>query len=125
MSQSFDIIIVGTGPAGASAAIELAATGNLSVALVDKARLPRPKACGGIFPLRMGDEFGGLSGLPIEVQYQSFGFTNRGEMETSQKGKVVGVDRAAFDNALVERALSRSTGSVTLVEEFHADQLQI
>ncbi|MEM7781568.1 MAG: geranylgeranyl reductase family protein [Pseudomonadota bacterium] len=125
MPQSFDVVIVGTGPAGASAAIELARSGNMSVALVDRAALPRPKACGGIFPLRMGEQIGGLKGLPIEVQYQSFGFTNRGEMETSQRGKVIGVNRATFDNALVERAVTQSSGSVTLIEAFQVDHLQI
>lgn len=125
MPRSFDVVIVGTGPAGASAANELAKAGGLSVALVDKAELPRPKACGGIFPKRMGASIGGLSGLPIEVQYSSFGFTNRGEMETSQKGKVIGVNRAAFDHALVQRAVSKTPGSVTLIEAFQVDQLEI
>lgn len=125
MSRSFDVVIVGTGPAGAAAANQLAEAGAISVALVDKAELPRPKACGGIFPQRMGERIGGLSGLPIEVQYQSFGFTNRGGNETSQQGKVIGVDRAAFDHALTQRALAKMHGSVTLVERFQVDQLDI
>lgn len=125
MARSFDVVIVGAGPAGASAANVLAELQGISVALVDKAALPRPKACGGIFPQRMGARIGGLSGLPLEVQYQSFGFTNRGEDARSQQGKVIGVDRAAFDHALVRRAVSKGQGSVTLVEAFHVDALDI
>lgn len=44
----FDIIVMGAGPAGAAAA-HVAAKQGLSVALVDKARFPRDKLCGGGF----------------------------------------------------------------------------
>lgn len=44
-ANHFDVIIVGAGPAGSSAAIRLANTG-LSVALLDKAVFPRDKTCG-------------------------------------------------------------------------------
>jgi geranylgeranyl reductase family protein len=125
MARSFDVVIVGTGPAGASAANALAEAQGISVALVDKAELPRPKACGGIFPQRMGARIGGLPGLPVEVEYPSFGFTNRGEDATLQKGKVIGVNRAAFDHALTRRAVAQGQGSVTLVEAFQVDQLDV
>ena len=42
----WDAIVVGAGPAGAMAARELARTG-ISVLLVDRARFPRYKVCGG------------------------------------------------------------------------------
>ena len=45
-SHSFDIAVVGGGPAGSSAAISLAQTG-MEVVLVEKYSLPRYKACGG------------------------------------------------------------------------------
>ena len=125
MVRSFDVVIVGTGPAGASAANALAEARGISVALVDKAILPRPKACGGIFPQRMGARTGGLPGLPVEVQYSSFGFTNRGEDTTFQHGKVIGVDRATFDHARARRAVSNGHGSVTLVEGFQVVDLDI
>src|SRR5438067_7180481 len=44
--QRFDVLVVGAGPAGATAAYRLA-TGAASVLLVDKARFPRDKPCGG------------------------------------------------------------------------------
>jgi menaquinone-9 beta-reductase len=45
--QSYDAVVVGSGPAGSIAALELARSGA-SVALVDKARFPRDKACGDV-----------------------------------------------------------------------------
>lgn len=48
---SFDVIVVGAGPAGSTAARELAASGA-RVLIVDRAEFPRYKACGGGVPLR-------------------------------------------------------------------------
>lgn len=47
MSSRFDVIVVGGGPAGSVAAFVLARDGA-RVALIDKARFPRDKACGDI-----------------------------------------------------------------------------
>jgi geranylgeranyl reductase family protein len=44
-SRDAQVLIVGAGPAGASAAIELARAGR-TVLLIDKARFPRDKCCG-------------------------------------------------------------------------------
>jgi geranylgeranyl reductase family protein len=45
-NASYDVVVVGAGPAGSSAAFELARNG-LNVALVEKASMPRYKTCGG------------------------------------------------------------------------------
>lgn len=45
MSRRFDVLVIGGGPAGSIAAFVLA-KGGARVALVDKARFPRDKACG-------------------------------------------------------------------------------
>lgn len=50
----FDAIVVGAGPAGSSAARELAAAGA-RVLVLDRAEFPRYKACGGGIPLRTQD----------------------------------------------------------------------
>jgi geranylgeranyl reductase family protein len=47
----FDAVVVGAGPAGSTAAYRLA-RGGASVLLVDKARFPRDKPCGGGLTLR-------------------------------------------------------------------------
>ncbi len=48
---TYDAIVVGAGPAGSTAARELAASGA-RVLIVDRADFPRYKACGGGIPLR-------------------------------------------------------------------------
>ncbi len=50
--QHFDAVIVGAGPAGSTAARELARAGA-RVCLLDRARFPRPKACGGALSPRV------------------------------------------------------------------------
>lgn len=49
MVNSFDIAILGAGPAGSSAALTLKQSG-LKVALLDKAQFPRHKTCGDAIP---------------------------------------------------------------------------
>ena len=44
MAQSYDVLVIGAGPAGSTAA-KLAADAGLSTLLVDKARFPRHKTC--------------------------------------------------------------------------------
>jgi len=48
----FDVVVLGAGPAGSTAARELA-QGGARVCLLDKARFPRPKACGGALSPRV------------------------------------------------------------------------
>lgn len=43
----FDVVIVGAGPAGSTAAYHLAESGSLDVLVVDRSSFPRHKACGG------------------------------------------------------------------------------
>jgi len=45
-TRSFDVAVIGAGPAGANAALT-AARGGASVVLVERAKLPRYKTCGG------------------------------------------------------------------------------
>ena len=60
MSQHFDVVVVGAGPAGACAAYQCAVQG-LSTLVVEKKPLPRYKTCGGGVPLTV------QSGLPALV----------------------------------------------------------
>ena len=63
MPQMFDLIIVGSGPAGSACAATAAAAG-LSVALLDKSAFPREKLCGG-----------GVTGRSIRYLDEIFGVT--------------------------------------------------
>ena len=66
----YDAVVVGAGPAGSSAAAVLAGAG-LRVALVDKARFPRDKLCGGLLSERcigaIRASFGPQCAAPIEI----------------------------------------------------------
>jgi geranylgeranyl reductase family protein len=55
-TDSFDIVILGGGPAGAAAAVTARARGR-RVLLIDKARFPRDKLCGGLFTGRSLAEY--------------------------------------------------------------------
>lgn len=46
MKTNWDVIVAGAGPAGAMAAMRLAAAG-VDVLVLDRARFPRDKPCGG------------------------------------------------------------------------------
>ncbi|AOT70483.1 NAD(P)/FAD-dependent oxidoreductase [Geosporobacter ferrireducens] len=49
--ESYDVIVVGAGPAGATAARKLAMSG-CRVLLIDQADFPRDKHCGGLIPVK-------------------------------------------------------------------------
>ncbi len=70
MSKSYDVIIVGAGPAGSAAAYFLA-KGGLRVALLDKFDFPRDKTCGdGLTPraVKVLDEMGILPQVQARAQ---------------------------------------------------------
>ena len=50
MSADYDLIVVGAGPAGGTAALQAAKAG-MRVALIERHRLPRHKTCGGGVPM--------------------------------------------------------------------------
>src|SRR5437764_4215472 len=60
MSSPCDVIIVGAGPAGATAARTLALAGA-RVRMLDRARFPRNKPCGGAISMRALRRFPYLS----------------------------------------------------------------
>lgn len=55
--KHYDVIVVGTGPAGNAAAFELARAGK-TVALLEKQTLPRHKTCGGGMPMVVSQVLG-------------------------------------------------------------------
>lgn len=113
----YDAVVVGGSVAGSIAARELARKG-LAVALVEKARFPRPKACGeGLLPhgvaalAEMGLE---VSGVPVKgIRYVSpSGVTAEADFP---KGHGLVVRRERFDARLCGEAAA--TRGVTLFAE--------
>jgi flavin-dependent dehydrogenase len=129
MMSDFDAIIVGGGPAGASAAIHLAASGA-RVLLAERERFPREKLCGEFISpeclehfARLGvldrmEDGGGArvsetvfyapSGRSVAVPSAWFGGAH------GARGDALGLSRAEMDERLLERA--REAG-VEVLEE--------
>jgi geranylgeranyl reductase family protein len=59
--ERFDVVVAGAGPAGSTAAYHLA-TGGASVLLLDRARFPRDKPCGGGVTVRAAHQ------LPFSIE---------------------------------------------------------
>ncbi|QKW10580.1 geranylgeranyl reductase family protein [Streptomyces sp. NA04227] len=104
--ETWDVVVVGAGPAGASAAYAAAVAGR-SVLLLEKASLPRYKTCGGgiIGPSR--DALPPGFELPLRDRVHAVTFSLDGKFARTRRSKqmLFGlVDRREFDHALVEHA---------------------
>ncbi len=128
----FDAIVVGAGPAGATAALAMAAK-DRHVALIDAAKHPRPRVCAGwlgscVVPLlgEIGVKLKDLDAVPINnVAFFNADFTKTATPKfPSTPGYLI--DRAGFDEKLVRAAESAgvsfhdamSIGQIRLGEEF-------
>ena len=115
----FDVVVIGGGPAGATAAESLARAGH-SVALLDRAG--RIKPCGGAIPPRLVRDFA-IAPDMIVARIASAEMIAPSEKRVSMpidNGYVGMVDREHFDEWLRERAAeagaTRLTGRFTAIE---------
>ena len=101
--QAFDVVVVGGGPSGATAANELAKAGR-SVLLLDKAG--RIKPCGGAIPPRLIRDFAIPEHLICaQIQRRRMVAPSHREVDMPIDGGYVGmVNREEFDEFLRERA---------------------
>jgi len=102
----WDVVVVGAGPAGASAAYAAAVAGR-RVLLLEKAELPRYKTCGGgiIGPSR--DSLPPGFELPFRDRVHAVTFSNNGRFTRTRRSKqmLFGlINRPEFDQQLVEHA---------------------
>jgi geranylgeranyl reductase family protein len=113
----YNAIVVGAGPGGACAAYELGRAG-LRTLLIEKAKLPRHKTCGG------GVTFKAAQALPFDISpvvertISAINFSWRLARPVtlhSPTPLVYMVRRSRFDHYLTEQAVS--TGNVTLIDE--------
>jgi geranylgeranyl reductase len=119
MTETFDAVVIGGGPAGATAANDLAKRGR-SVLLLDRAG--RVKPCGGAIPPRLIKDFEIPDALLVaKIRSARMVSPASREVDMPIDGGFVGmVDRADFDEWLRARAghagATRRTGSFDRVE---------
>jgi geranylgeranyl reductase family protein len=106
-SPVWDVVVVGGGPAGASAAYAAAVAGR-KVLLLEKAELPRYKTCGGgiIGPSR--DSLPPGFDLPLRDRVHAVTFSLNGRLARTRRSRqmLFGlVNRAELDQGLVEHAV--------------------
>ncbi|MET8680273.1 geranylgeranyl reductase family protein [Streptomyces sp. NPDC004647] len=121
----WDVVVVGAGPAGASAAYAAAVAGR-RVLLLEKAELPRYKTCGGgiIGPSR--DALPPGFELPLRTRVNAVTFSLDGRLSRTRRSKhtLFGlINRPEFDQGLVTSAQDagarlRTGVSVSRVEQY-------
>lgn len=118
---TYDVIIVGAGPAGCASAIELANL-NASLAervlLIDKANFPRPKLCAGGLSIDTDSQ---LRALDVELDVRATPVHNThfllptGRLIFTHQDQFRVVRRTDFDHALLQAAQAR--GVITHQDE--------
>src|SRR5262244_95726 len=120
------VLIVGAGPAGASAAVALAQAGVKDILLVDRDHFPRDKTCGsGLSPaaLQLAEHLGigaDLRARANPIQWVRFVMPGSEEIVLPAHGAAAILLRKEFDQLLVSRAQALG---VRVQEGFRAVEL--
>lgn len=119
-AEHYDAVVVGSGPAGSAAALALA-RGGARVALVDKARFPRDKACGDLIGPRGVQaltEFGIDLPGPRLGDMEVVGPTGRAALLPAKEGATypghaIVASRLRFDDRLRQEAVDAGAAPFT------------
>jgi geranylgeranyl reductase family protein len=119
--MKYDVVIVGAGPAGASAALEFSKS-NLRVLVIEKEFLPRDKPCGGAMPSSV-EEILGIN-LSAVIQNRTSSVKIVRDYKDEVLHKTVGsnapilVNRAEFDKFILDEALRGGADNIELLEGY-------
>ena len=111
-TNHFDVIVLGAGPAGATAAFELARAG-VKTLLIEKQKLPRHKTCGGGLTHKVAAALAFDISSVVERTISSFVLTykmQRPRLLHSPTPLVYMVRRSEFDNLLTTKAVDAGAG---------------
>jgi menaquinone-9 beta-reductase len=105
-ASGLDVIVVGGGPAGAAAAIELACAGK-SVAVMERTAQPHDKVCGEFLS---GETIGDLGAFGVDpvalggISIRTLRFAGLGVREVELPFPAISLTRRTLDEALLKRA---------------------
>ncbi|KYK34041.1 MAG: hypothetical protein AYK22_00990 [Thermoplasmatales archaeon SG8-52-3] len=110
--MKYDVVVVGAGPAGSTAAKFLSEKG-IKVLLLDKDKFPRDKPCGGGLPVRVFNRFPYINDDFIEsYSYSASAYspTLKYKLEFQRDEPLIAmILRKKFDNQLVKLAINSGT----------------
>jgi geranylgeranyl reductase family protein len=125
--MKYDVLIVGGGPAGSMAAIQLMGSG-LRVAILDRAQFPRIKPCGGGISCRAYKRFAKLEhvlkSVPTNLVHKLVFESPSGDaVEFSADGPLYAmIRRLEFDNALLNHC---KTGGIEVREDVTVSRVEV
>ena len=118
-----DVVVLGLGPAGASAAAEAARAGARVIAVDRKHEAGRPVQCAEFVPAIVGIDVGDLAASTRQRIRSMLTFVERDAPDVKANFPGHMLDRAAFDAALVDRAEAAGAACRfgTAVRRIHSD----
>jgi geranylgeranyl reductase family protein len=125
--MKYDVLIVGGGPAGSMAAIQLMGSG-LRVAILDRAQFPRLKPCGGGISCRAYTRFAKLAhvlkSVPTNLVHKLVFESPSGDaVEFSGDGPLYAmIRRLEFDNALLDHC---KAGGIEVREDVTVSRVEV
>ncbi|MDF2548625.1 MAG: hypothetical protein K0R93_3523 [Anaerosolibacter sp.] len=121
----YDVIIVGAGPGGSTAARELGSKG-FNVLIIDKKKFPRDKTCGGFIPAKVLNELG--FHLPREFirnEIRSISLYGKSLEKSTYHSSVplgVTIPRIDLDHFLINKAIGQGVRFMDETRFYHMEQ---
>jgi geranylgeranyl reductase family protein len=121
----YDVIIVGGGPGGSTAARELGSKG-IDVLVIDKKKFPRDKTCGGFVPAKALNELG--FHLPKEFirnEIRSLSLYGKKLEKSSYHSSVplgITITRLDLDQFLINKAIGQGVRFIDETRFYHMEQ---